>query len=322
MRHRILAPALLAFVAAAWTATGLTPVAAAPAARVVAIADVHGGFEPFVAILGRAGLIDAQRRWTGGTTVFVQTGDVTDRGPGVREALDLLMALEPQAEAAGGRLHVLLGNHEVMNMLGMTRDATPEIFASFGGETAYREAFAPSGRYGKWLRGKVPIAKVDDTLFLHAGINPEATTDSIDALNRSVRDEISRWDDGVRALSAKDLVKPLAPFETVLDAARGAKMPIAGVLGTHLFHPEGLLWFRGYSQWTDAEGEARVTALLKRYKVKRIVAGHTVQPSGAIVQRFGGRIILIDTGLLDGKFFPGGRASALEIKGDVVTPLY
>jgi hypothetical protein len=322
VRRRLFASAVLAAAAAAWAATGPVPVAAAPAARIVAIADVHGGYEPFVAILERTGLIDAQRKWTGGATVFVQTGDVTDRGAGVRQALDLLMALEPQAAAAGGRIQVLLGNHEVMNMLGNTRDATPEILASFGGEAAFREAFGPSGRYGKWLRAKPAIAKVDDTMFLHAGINPDATTDSIDTLNRSVRDLIAQWDAGVRTLVEKDLVLPLAPFDAVLDAAAAAKAPIKDILGSHLFHPDGLLWFRGYSQWTDGEGEPRVAALLKRYKVKRIVSGHTVQPSGAITQRFGGRILLIDTGMLDGKFFPGGRASALEIRGDVVTPLY
>src|SRR3954470_5427140 len=104
---------------AAWLASH--HVVAAPAARVVAIGDVHGAGEPFVAILQRAGLIDAQRRWTGGATVFVQTGDLLDRGTAVREVLDLLMRLEPEAAKAGGRVQALLGNHEYMNLLGLTR---------------------------------------------------------------------------------------------------------------------------------------------------------------------------------------------------------
>ena len=73
--------------------------ATAAAARIVAIGDIHGSFDNFVAILTKAGLIDANRRWTGGKTVFVHTGDTTDRGPGVKEALDLLMALEKQASS-------------------------------------------------------------------------------------------------------------------------------------------------------------------------------------------------------------------------------
>jgi hypothetical protein len=294
--------------------------ASAPA-RIVAIGDVHGGDAPFTAILQRTGLIDAERRWIGGNAVLVQTGDVTDRGAGVRASLDLLMALEPQASKAGGRVRMALGNHEVMNMLGEMRDATPEIFASFGGERAYREAMGPKGRYGKWLRSHPAIIKIDDSLFMHAGINPDITTDSIDALNAHIRQQIAGWDQGVADLERDELVRPLAPFEEVVGAAAGAKLRLADVGNTHLLHPDGLFWFRGYNTWTEAEGAEKVQGLLRRYKVKRLVTGHSVQRDG-IRERFGGALYLIDTGMLGGKFFPGGRASALEIKGSTVTLMY
>src|SRR4051812_13560983 len=90
---------------------------AAPPARIVAVGDVHGAGDAFVSILQKAGLIDTQKRWTGGTTILVQTGDLLDRGQDVRQILDLLMALESQASAAGGRVHALLGNHELMNLI-------------------------------------------------------------------------------------------------------------------------------------------------------------------------------------------------------------
>jgi hypothetical protein len=322
LRFLVLAAATLflaSFGAGADAGTGAAPAAAE---RVVAVGDVHGGITPFVAILERAGVIDAHRKWIGGKTVFVQTGDVTDRGAGVRDALDLLMALEPQAKSAGGRVHVLLGNHEIMNLVGDTRDTTPEILASFGGDNAYRESFGPTGRYGKWLRGKHPIVKIDDSLFLHAGINPDVTTDSVDVLNQNVRDQVARWDEGMRLLVEKEVVKPLTPFPQVIQAADALKMPLADILDSHLFHPQGLMWFRGYNSWTEAEGAPRVAALLKRYKVKRIVSGHSVQPGGKINERFGGGIVLIDTGMLDGQYFPGGQPSALEITGSVVKQIY
>lgn len=322
MRPRLLLLAPSAALALLGAAGTIHVAASAPAARIVAIADVHGGITPFVAILERAGLIDAQRNWSGGNTVFVQTGDLTDRGPGVREALDLMIALEPQAAKAGGRVQVLLGNHEVMNMLGETRDATPEIFASFGGEPEYREAFGPNGRYGKWLRTKSPIARIGDSLFMHAGINPDATTDTIEALNDDVRGQIARWDEGVRKLVEQEKLKPLAPFRDVIEAAAAAKMPIADVVSSHLFHPDGLMWFRGYNSWSDADGAPRVAALLKRYKVKRIVTGHTPQPSGTIRERFEGALFLMDTGMLDDKWFPGGKPSALEIAGGKTRVIY
>src|ERR1700754_4637912 len=58
---------------------------AAPAAapRVVAIGDIHGEGPGLVAILQAAGLIDGERKWSGGTTRLVQTGDILDRGASV-----------------------------------------------------------------------------------------------------------------------------------------------------------------------------------------------------------------------------------------------
>ncbi len=98
--------------------------------RVVAIGDIHGSIDGLNTILRTSGLADG-RVWTGGNVTLVQTGDFTDRGTGVRAVMDLLMALEPQAAAAGGRVRVVLGNHEAMNLVGETRDVTPAIFATF-----------------------------------------------------------------------------------------------------------------------------------------------------------------------------------------------
>ena len=79
--------------------------------------------------------------------------------------------------------------------------------------------------------------------------------------------------------------------------------------------PDGPLWFRGYDQWSDAEGTAQIDKVLDAYKVAHIVVGHTVQRSGRIRPRFGDKVFLIDTGMLS-SYYPGGRASALEICGD------
>ncbi len=69
--------------------------------RVVAIGDIHGAYDNFVAVLKSAELVDAELRWTGGKTHLVQTGDVLDRGPDSRKSMDLLMDLEKQAKRAG-----------------------------------------------------------------------------------------------------------------------------------------------------------------------------------------------------------------------------
>ena len=107
------------------------PLTAQATARIIAIGDIHGSIDGFKSILKATGLIDGTGKWTGGRTQLMQTGDYMDRGEGTRAVLDLLMALEPQAKDAGGRAFALLGNHEVMNLIGETRDVTREIFATF-----------------------------------------------------------------------------------------------------------------------------------------------------------------------------------------------
>jgi hypothetical protein len=99
--------------------------------RVVAVGDVHGDYDAFVAILRAAEVIDSKGRWSGAKTHLVQTGDVLDRGADSRKAMDLLMSLEKQAAKAGGRVHALIGNHEAMNMYGDLRYADPGEFAAF-----------------------------------------------------------------------------------------------------------------------------------------------------------------------------------------------
>ena len=103
----------------------------AAAERVVAIGDVHGAYEQFVAILQAAGVIDKDLNWTGGKTILVQTGDVLDRGPGSRQALDLLMDLTEKAARQGGEVRPLLGNHETMVMMGDLRYVSPEEYRSY-----------------------------------------------------------------------------------------------------------------------------------------------------------------------------------------------
>jgi hypothetical protein len=114
-------------------------------ARVVAVGDIHGDYAAFNGILQAAKLIDASGVWTGGDAVLVQTGDYTDRGPDVKRVIELLRALESSAPRARGRVHVLLGNHEVMNMLVEHRDLNPEVYKPFvdqNSESRRERAFA------------------------------------------------------------------------------------------------------------------------------------------------------------------------------------
>src|SRR6202047_3582740 len=139
---------VLVSTAVAWAGPANVP--AGPSESVVAIGDVHNNFDDFVAILRRTGLTDQQNHWTGGKTTFVQLGDLLDRGPKPREVMDLMMALEKEAPQAGGRVVSLLGNHEVMNIMGDLRYVIPVNYASFADGNSEKRRKAAYAEYMKW----------------------------------------------------------------------------------------------------------------------------------------------------------------------------
>ena len=147
-RAGIFALLFLVLIGMAWAELPKTP--ADQREAVVAIGDVHGDFDDFVIILQRAGLIDAQHHWSGGQTTLVQVGDLLDRGPKPREVMDLVISLEKEAPKAGGRVVSLLGNHEMMNIMGDLRYVTAENYAAYAdGNSAERQRSAYQ-EYVKW----------------------------------------------------------------------------------------------------------------------------------------------------------------------------
>jgi len=372
----------LSLSCAAWIQPGAPDVQAQGSPqRVVAIGDIHGAEANFVSILQAAGLVDQQRKWSGGRTRLVQTGDFTDRGAPVRNIMDLLMRLEDEARRAGGRVEVLNGNHEFMNMLRDLRDVSPDAFAAFAdgdsesrrnkafmshatiarrfgqelnrndwlrthpaGYVEYVEAMGPRGRYGRWLRSHKVVTKVDDSLFMHAGISPQSNA-NVDDVNRLAEREIRMFDDAVSTLQEAGLIAPSFTLQQIMSALAAELNRIAASIRqkeelapeiTHeyigrlqrlvtidqwsLLTADGPLWFRGYATLAD-DAQPQIEALLKRLGATRFVVGHTPQIPGEVHGRFGNRIFLIDTGMLT-SYFKGGRPSALEIVGPKVTAIY
>ena len=347
---------------------------------VIAIGDVHGDFDDFAAILQHTGLIDKQNHWTGNKTTLVQVGDLLDRGPKPRQVMDLLMALEKEAPKDGGRVVSLLGNHEMMNIMGDLRYVTPENYASFADanseerrKSAYkdyvkwreshaalltelpqplemteaewmarhpagfveqREAYSPKGTYGKWLRGHDAVAELNGVIFLHGGISPGVASMKLSAVNSRIHDEISTFDSCKQYMLDDRLILPFfnlqelaAVVQAEVSAEQKSRVPVNRELRAKVaqflqfpdwlsVRSDGPLWFRGYDQWSDEEGSAQVDKVLQSFKVDHLVTGHTVQKGGRIRERFGGKVFLIDTGMLS-SYYPGGRASALDIQNKV-----
>jgi hypothetical protein len=309
-------------------ADGGCPAVAAP--RVVAVGDVHGAYDSFLAILRFSGIADEKGRWTGGKAHLVQTGDLLDRGKDARKVLDLLMRLEGEASKAGGRVHALLGNHEVMNMLGDLRYLNPEEYASYrtpdsealrqrfldsaaerarksakaAGEAfdegAFRskflaevppglvertQAFSEEGRYGKWLRQRPVIVKVNGVAFVHGGLTPEVAALGCEEINARVRRELNE------------------------DVAQTKKDPLATLAAGE----NGPLWYRGLAKDDESVLAPRVELALQSLGARAIVVGHSVTGTGRIQARFGGRVFGIDVGMGD---VYGKNLAALEVGAD------
>ena len=195
------------------------------------------------------------------------------------------------------------------------------------------EAFGPKGIYGKWIRGRVPLAKVGSVIFLHGGIDPSLAHLKLDTINSHVRDEIKAFDDAKQYFVAKGVILPFftlpeitAVLQAELVAEKKSQLPpdpegqarLVQFLGYGEWlsvRVDGPLWFRGYDKWTDEEGIAQIGKVLEAYDAAHITVGHTVQRGGRIRPRFDNKVFLIDTGMLS-SYYPGGRASALEICGD------
>jgi hypothetical protein len=349
--------------------------------RLVAIADVHGAYQEFLGILRRMGLIDASLKWAGGSTVLVQLGDVPDRGAETRKILELLMQLEREAPAQGGKVVPLLGNHEVMEMIEDTRYVTPADFLSYATDqsekvrdAAYqdyrkfiaasqrvrdvpddeaaqqqwlarhplgffeeRDAYAPDGVYGRWLRTHDAIAQLGDGLFMHAGLDPGLRFRSIEDLNKKIRSEIAEFDKLWQVLAQQKIIWRYMTLEEAFSQVKlSYQAGGSGLLGAPtavdqmrrmLELPNGLLmsnhsplWYRGLALEPEERNEKGLKKMLDHLGAHYMVVGHTVLPEHAITVRFAGRVFLIDTGMLTSYY--GGRASALEIQDGKFTAYY
>jgi hypothetical protein len=201
------------------------------------------------------------------------------------------------------------------------------------GYVEQRIAFSPHGSYGKWLREHSAIAQIGGIIFLHGGIHPFLASQKLDAINAHIRDEIKEFDSSKQYLLDENLILPFFNLQEIADVAqaelsaeRKSRSTPSEERQTKILQflrfgdwlsvrVDGPLWFRGYDQWTEEEGTAQIGRVLEAYKATHIVVGHTVQKGAHIRLRFGGKVFLIDTGML-ASYYPGGKASALEIRDE------
>ena len=306
--------------------------------RIVAIGDVHGDYDNYMAVLKNAGVVNRRGRWAAGKTHVVQVGDIPDRGPDTLKIIEHLQKLEKQAEKAGGRLHLLIGNHEHMNITGDLRYVHPGEYEAFetrnskqlrnnyfayvvntleqqreallasGGDPSnlpvvddgfkrdwyaehplgfveHRLAWQQGGELFEWIAAHNTVIRINDVLFLHGGLSAELLPLSITDINERVRAELNR------------------------EAFEGEP------LGTS---DNGPLWYRGLARGDEATERPALNSVLAHFDAEMIVLGHTPDLN-AITPRFGGRVVIIDTGI---SAHYGGHLASLLIEDGTATALH
>jgi len=341
-----------------WTFNGIE--------RVVAISDIHGAYGAMVRTLQSAQVLDEALSWSGGQTHLVVVGDILDRGPDSRDAMDLLMRLEDEAASAGGRVHVLLGNHEVMNLIGDLRYVSDEEYAAFAADEseeererwfkaysrsrvgddetieehrrvfdkksppgffAHRNAFASEGRYGRWLLSKSIMIVIDGTAFVHGGISTLVGEIGLQGVNETLHDKVAVYVSQVETLVEAGILLPTDRFRdlpALLDGLTATPDGDAAIVAavkylneSEVYAEHGPFWYRGNASCSELIEADRLQMSLQAIGARRVVIGHTPTPGRRVLERLGGRVFEVDTGMLNSYY--DGHGNALVITGDDVS---
>lgn len=220
------------------------------AGRQLAISDIEGSFGAFRKLLQGNHVIDENFNWIFGDGHLVLTGDFFDRGDMVTEVLWLIYSLEDKAKAAGGYVHFVLGNHEIMNLNGDLRYVHPKYFhhASLLNEN-YMTLYGEQSELGRWLRTKNVIQKVGDVLYVHGGVS---------AIMNTMELPVAKVNELVRPFYADtSYIYPNA----VVDL---------------LYSDLGPFWYRGYYTGSIKATQQTIDSTLLQYRARYIATGHTI----------------------------------------------
>jgi len=240
--------------------------------KVGAISDIHGQYNTLIKLLKNNGVITKKGKWNFGNGHFVIVGDIFDRGPMVTEVLWFLYDLEKQAEKKGGKLHVLLGNHDVMVLNGNLRAIHPkykEVAKILN--SPFNSLFSKGTVLGDWLRTRPVLVKINGMLFTHGGLHPDFVTKglSIEQINTAFKQQL---------------------VESELSTKRNE-------LGNYLHRGHGPIYYRGYFQG-ERPSDTQIADLLSYFKATNIIVGHTTHRQ--IETRYNGKVIVVDANMKSG----------------------
>jgi hypothetical protein len=262
--------------------------------KIFAISDIHANFKGLKNILIGAGVIDKKLNWSFGKGHFVFDGDVFDRGAYPTECIWLIYKLEEEAEKAGGRVHFILGNHELLNLYGNTKYVNKNILGNIPlMKEEYINLYGVNTELGRWFRTKNGIEKIGNFVFVHAGISPllNSLNLSLNKINKITRNIIGKTK------------------EQITDEKE--KLIAAGKTSPY--------WFRGFILNPVSKDSAET--IFNNMGAERIIVGHTIIDN--IKSFYGGRVVGInedhqknsDNGFMHGLLIIGKKFFVIDDKG-------
>lgn len=231
--------------------------------KMLIISDIEGNFKGFKMILTGAGVIDNNYYWTFGKGHLVLPGDFFDRGINVTETLWLIYKLEAEAEAAGGKIHFILGNHEMMNLKGRLKYVRQKYIVNADSmKLDYNNWYTADTELGRWLRSKNAVEKIGDYIFVHGGISKNFPAEyDIEMISSQIRE-------------CMDKIYP------------------EGTMSKDIFiGSDGPLWYRGIADMKETQEEVENT--LKRFGAEKMIIGHTII-SDSVSYLYNQKVIAID----------------------------
>lgn len=253
--------------------------------RIIVIGDIHGDWRALKSALTVAGVTNYHNDWLGGDTHVVQVGDLVDRavrgGSGDERSesriINHLIDLKHKAQRAGGDVHLLLGNHEIMNVYGDFRYVSPMGYTDFNGKR--KEQFRPGGKIAKLLACNASTAvQIGSWVFSHAGVTPE-----------------------------------ISDKYTIEDVNEQIRTFLLGKKHMNRDHPiMDIFWHRNYTAPNSKQCTAASRGL-RRWKARNMAFGHTVQNHG-ISNTCNETLWKVDVGMSSA--FDGKKIEVLEILDD------
>jgi len=288
--------------------------------KLIAISDIEGNFNGFYSFLLRNGVMNKDYRWTFGKGHLVLNGDFVDRGNHVPAVLWLIYHLEYQAAAAGGRVHYILGNHEILNMYGNTsyaqykyREVAKQVSKLTDWDRANQYLYGEYSVIGRWLRSKHVMENIGGYIFVHAGLNKVLVDEGLDQRKiNSIAKAYYGENPSADSLERKTALILKSVYSPYWDRT----------LSMNIFYKIQYFYRAPFDPIPTAQSQQELAHVLNFYKGSRIVVGHSIV--GDISTDYNDKVIKIDlkhgqekfSGKTKGILFQSGQLYKVDDTGN------